>query len=207
MHDVANWKRMDTDSFWGEIAPSDHVVQIYEDDQVLLDTLAGFACGGITAGDCVIVVATNPHLEALSGRLRNLGVDADSVIADDQFIPIEAEALLSAFLTNGWPNEELFMSTITELVKRATLRHRKVRAFGEMVAVLWAQRRFGAAVNLEYLWNKFCARHKLSLFCAYPKSGFKTDIGQSITGICKCHSKIIHGINSSFSEVLYRNVT
>jgi hypothetical protein len=33
--------------FWGEISPSEHMVQFYEHDGVLLDTLAGFVSGGL----------------------------------------------------------------------------------------------------------------------------------------------------------------
>jgi NAD(P)H-hydrate repair Nnr-like enzyme with NAD(P)H-hydrate epimerase domain len=48
--------------FWGEIAPCDHVLQIYEDDDIFLDALTGFVGGGINAGDAVIVIATATHL-------------------------------------------------------------------------------------------------------------------------------------------------
>ena len=30
------------DVFWGELSPCDHVLQIYDNDRVLLSTLAGF---------------------------------------------------------------------------------------------------------------------------------------------------------------------
>ena len=33
--------------FWGEIPPCDHLIQIYNDDAVFLDTLEGFAAGGL----------------------------------------------------------------------------------------------------------------------------------------------------------------
>lgn len=36
--------------FWGEIAPCEHIAQFYEDDGILLDTLAGFVGGGLKAG-------------------------------------------------------------------------------------------------------------------------------------------------------------
>ncbi len=34
-----NWQHCDTKVFWGEIAPCQHVVQIYKDEQNFLDLL------------------------------------------------------------------------------------------------------------------------------------------------------------------------
>ena len=43
MHPIMkNWKKIDADVFWGEIAASDHVLQIYENDDSFLNALAGF---------------------------------------------------------------------------------------------------------------------------------------------------------------------
>jgi hypothetical protein len=36
------------EAFWGEIAPSEHLVQIYESDSAFTDTLEGFVAGGHT---------------------------------------------------------------------------------------------------------------------------------------------------------------
>jgi len=41
--DISNeWQQSTSHVFWGEIAPSDHLVQIYENDDVILDSLQGF---------------------------------------------------------------------------------------------------------------------------------------------------------------------
>jgi len=37
--------------FWGEIAPCEHLVQIYDNDGAFLDSLEGFVAGGLRAGD------------------------------------------------------------------------------------------------------------------------------------------------------------
>lgn len=201
----SNWNRTETDIFWGEIAPCDHVVQIYENDNVFLDALAGFVGGGINAGECVIVIATVAHLDALENRLTSFGIKVDTLINDDRYIPLNAEETLAKFMVNGWPDEDLFMKTVSDLMNRAGCRNRRVRAFGEMVAILWAQGNSGATVNLEHLWNKFCAKQSFSLFCAYPKSGFTQDINESILSICGCHSKMIDGSQPSLTQVLYKN--
>ena len=200
------WKKTGADIFWGEIAPCDHVVQIYENDGIFLDALTGFVGGGINGGECVIVIATENHLNALNSRLRDYGISIDTLINDDRYIPVEAEEVLSKFMVDEWPDEKLFMQTISSLLIRGQSKGRQIRAFGEMVALLWAKGMNGATVRLEYLWNKYCEQHEFCLFCAYPKTGFTQDINESIMNICSCHTKMIGGNDKQLTEVVYANI-
>jgi hypothetical protein len=202
----ANWRQTKADIFWGEIAPCDHVVQIYEDDNVFLDSLAGFVGGGINAGDTCIVIATNAHIKALEYRLNSFGVHLESLLAGDHYLPFNAEETLSKFMVDGWPDEKLFNQTISAILSRAGFRKRRIRAFGEMVALLWAQGHNGATVQLEHLWNRFCSQKSFCLFCAYPRSGFTEDINESLSNICCAHSKMISGSKNQLTEVIYRDI-
>ena len=199
------WLQSQPHVFWGEIAPCDHVLQIYEDNGIFLDMLTGFVGGGINAGDSVIVIATAEHLTGLEKRLVAHGIYLDSLIADKQYIPVHADEILSKFIVNGWPDEALFISEITKLIETAGSKNRKVRAFGEMVAILWAQGHSGATVRLEHMWDSLCKKEELSLFCAYPKSGFTKDINDSFNHICGSHSKIITS-TKPYTEILYKEI-
>jgi hypothetical protein len=201
-----DWKRTNVDIFWGEIAPCDHVVQIYETDGVFMDALSGFVGGGIKAGECVVVIATSNHLDALNQRLSSYGIRVDTLVQDGRYIPLNAEDMLAKFMVDGWPDEKLFNQTVTSVIEKGTCKDRRVRAFGEMVAILWANGLNGATVHLEHLWNKLCAQHELSLFCAYPKTGFTKDIKESINEICGCHTKMIDGMEKQLTEVIYTNI-
>jgi hypothetical protein len=200
------WQSCDKNVFWGEIAPTDHVIQIYENDESFLDLLTGFVCSGFKAHECVIVIATPSHLAALTTRINQQGYSAEALTINEQYIPLNAEDVLSAFMVNGWPDETLFRQTISAVIGKAHSRGRRVRAFGEMVALLWAQGLNGATVQLENLWNRFCAVQSFPLFCAYPKSGFTEDIGDSIAGLCSCHSKVVSGSHSSKTEIHFKTI-
>lgn len=179
--------------FWGEITPTEHLVQIYEHDGVVLDALEGFVGGGLRMGDSVLVIATVAHLQALEDRLTAQGFDVEAARALEQYLPLDAEAMLAQFLVRGWPDDTLFAQLITDLLVRARRHGRRVRAFGEMVAILWAQGHNGATVRLEHLWHKICQQEGLSLFCAYPRIGFTQDVEVSIKDICAAHDRVIAG--------------
>lgn len=204
--DDGEWISCNPQVFWGEIAPYEHIVQIYESKAVFLDLLEGYVLDGFRSGDCVIIIATDEHLKALNKRLKKNGCNLGALISDHQYIPLDAAATLSTFMRNGWPDETLFMAMIKSIISKAKARSRQVRAFGEMVALLWQQGHNGATVQLEHLWNRFCETESLCLFCAYPKAGFTQSIDDSLHSICCSHSKVVSGTRKSQLEVFYKVV-
>lgn len=201
------WEKSNFQIFWAEIAPCNHILQIYEDDKVFLDSLEGFVGSGILAGDAVIVIATALHLIELNRRLLNQGFDLNALKANNQYLPLNAQETLAQFMVKDFPDEDLFNETVNKIIKQARSRNRNVRAFGEMVAILWAQGKNGATVRLEHLWNKFQEQEEFSLFCAYPKIGFTDDPHNSLLDICKCHSQIIGGWAKPSTEIYYQYQT
>ena len=177
--------------FWGEIAPCEHIAQFYEHDDVLLDALAGFVAGGLKPGESVIVIATPEHLKALERRLAASSGELVAAMMEDRYIALDANEALATFMVNHWPDDQLFADLVTGLLQRARAKGNRVRAFGEMVALLWANGDSGATVRLEHLWQQFCQSQSFSLFCAYPKAGFTKDPSKSLAEICAAHSRII----------------
>jgi MEDS: MEthanogen/methylotroph, DcmR Sensory domain len=200
------WRRCDIKHFWSDIAQDNHVVQLYEDDTMLLNTLADYASDGFICGDCVVVIATSNHLRTLNDRLFARGFNLDTLAIVDQYIPVDADQMLAKFMINGRPDEKYFIQTVTELMKRARKGGTQVRAFGEMVALLWERGNTSATIQLEQLWNKFCETEAFCLFCAYPKSGFSLDASASVMHICTAHSKLIGSDENYPQEIQYKNV-
>jgi hypothetical protein len=194
MGTVTNLKTIRSGIFWGEVAPSEHLVQIYANDDTFLDALEGFVGSGLRAGESVIVLASAAHLHDLEKRLRHGSwIDVDRARWEDRYIALLARETLDKFMVNGWPDEQLFERAVTPLITRARGEGRRVRAFGEMVALLWAEGNAAATIRLEHLWNKLVAAEKFPLFCAYPLAGFTQDAAASLQTVCDTHSRAIPG--------------
>jgi hypothetical protein len=183
-------QQQQVDVFWGELAAGEHCVHIYEDNEAFLDSLEGFAAGGIRQGDAIVLIATPGHLSALEARLTGNGFNVDAARARNQYIALDAEATLAKFMVAGWPDDALFAQVIGDVLKRAMRDHKKVRAFGEMVALMWARGECGATVRLEHLWSTLCHKESFSVFCAYPRTGFTQNPADSIAQVCAAHSKV-----------------
>jgi len=179
------------EAFWAEMSACEHFVQIYEADDVFAETLTSFVADGLHNAQAVVVIATPMHRRELVDRLASIGFDLAQVMEDDQLMLLDAEETISKFMRNNWPEEELFSSVIKDILSRAGRGGRKVRAFGEMVAIMWARGYCGATVRLEHLWHRMCEMDTFPLFCAYPKTGFTQDPAESIAQVCAAHSKVL----------------
>ena len=177
--------------FWGEVAPCEHLVQVYKDEGRFMDTLVEFIDAGLRKGEAAIVIATASHRSSLEARLREAGHDLAAARADGSYLALDAAGTLAKFMVKGWPDEERFVALVHGLIDDAGRDGRRVRAFGEMVALLWEQGHHGATVRLEHLWNELCGSSGLALFCAYPRIGATRDLTDSLAEVCAAHSRIV----------------
>jgi KaiC/GvpD/RAD55 family RecA-like ATPase len=151
-----------------------HAVQFYSTDQSLIRTVAGFLSEGLAAGQPALVVATPAHRVAIAEALMRRGADPQQALRTGDLIVLDAEATLDLFIVDGAPDPALFEENVGRLVEQA-LNGRDtvvVRAYGEMVDVLWKQGRPDAAIQLEMLWNKLARKYSFALLCGYAMGSF-----------------------------------
>jgi hypothetical protein len=144
-------------AFWAEMSACEHFVQIYESEEVFLDILASFVSKALKEDHTAVVIATPAHRQELNERLMESGHDLTALRLQDQLISLDAQEMIKKFMTNGWVDDELFFQLVSDILARATKTGRKVRAFGEMVTVMWSKGFYGATVRLEHLWHRLCA--------------------------------------------------
>jgi PAS domain S-box-containing protein len=173
---------------WAEIGDREHLVQFYEDSQTLVETLTGFIGSGLRANSAGLVIATREHLDALDQQLAASGIDVAATKRSGQYVAIEAREMLGQILGNGWPQPDLFRVKIGGLIDKAYVRWGSVRAFGEMVGLLWESGAQGAALRLEGLWNELGITQPFALLCGYHIGQLRNGDRKLISSICAVHS-------------------
>jgi signal transduction histidine kinase len=177
---------------WSGMCQSDHFVQFYDSDPFLLDSLSGYVAAGLDAGEACVVITTPPHRKGLEERLRARGLDLAGARRGGRYVALDAEETLSVFMVDGDVDRLRFTEAVAPVIKGAAGRGRRVRAFGEMVALLWQEGRAEAALRLEGLWNGLRETQEFQLFCAYPMRCFGDGSQAGPLGrVCEEHSRAI----------------
>jgi signal transduction histidine kinase/ActR/RegA family two-component response regulator len=177
---------------WTEMCDTDHFVQFYEADGFLLNSLSGFIGKAIKSGDGAIVVATEPHRHGLDELLQANGLDVAGARGRGCYVSLDAADTLAKFMVDGAPDPERFNEVIGGVIAGVTNGRSRTSAFGEMVALLWAEGNFTAAIRLEELWNELQKQHSFSLFCAYPMNELGGErFVEPHSSVCSVHSRVI----------------
>jgi hypothetical protein len=103
---------------------------------------------------------------------QRLGLD------DERLTVADAEQTLARVMTDDGPSTELFETVVGGLVDATAARHpgQTIRAFGEMVDVLWQRGDRANAIALESLWNDLATTRNFALLCGYRVDIFDADL-------------------------------
>ena len=187
---------MTGDSSWTEVAEKEHLVHFYTADELLIHALADYVSRGFDNKECVIIIATEQHLGMLNRKLEDRNYDIFSLARKDMYITLIASDLLNEFMVDGWPVKNLFEEAIQPVLQKAIRSNKRIRAFGEMVMLLWKRGLHGATIHLEHLWNELAEEYDFALLCAYPSQAFTHGLESAIQHVCKAHSKVIIAADS-----------
>jgi PAS domain S-box-containing protein len=172
--------------------PSAHLVRFYEDDHALEEAVTGFAREGLAQGDTVLVIARQRHQQAVAARLAADGVDLARARASGRLVELDAHETLARLLQDGMPDPGRFQTIVGALVRDrlAAAGGTRLRAFGEMVDILWQRGDRGAALALEELWNDLQTRHRFTLLCAYAMGSFYKEPA-TLHGVSAAHTHVV----------------
>ena len=173
-----------------------HAVQFYTDDAVLLDGLAALFRGSLGEGRSVAAIMTSSHQSGLEKRLLTQGVDLREATQNGRLCTLDADLALSEFMLPAGPSCERFLlefgNILHKLEDTSVEKGSGVVVFGEMVAVLWAQKKYDAAIRLEELWNELGLTSSFYLSCAYPANIFRDGLTLfPYAEICAQHSHVV----------------
>ena len=170
----------------------DHIVQTYQDPALLADSVAEYLAPALRAGEAAIVIARPQHQRKFSAALARHGINAREYLERGQLRLLDAEETLARFMADGMPQWKRFQQVVGGLIAEVRLQYPKVRAYGEMVDLLWQRGSRDAAIRLEEYWNELGKLQTFSLFCAYfidPLDSKAYD--GAMQCVCKVHSHLI----------------
>jgi hypothetical protein len=125
-------------------------------------------------------------------ELTTAEIDVRAHVAAGRFISLDPIETLGLFMVDGRLDRARFASAMNPFLADLARNHKRIRAFGEMVALLCQQGNRAAAIELEQLWNALQREHSFSIFCAYPMSEFaEVADGGHLSDVCTCHSRVI----------------
>jgi len=169
-----------------------HVVQFYERDADLVARAGDYLRDGARAGAVAIVIADEAHREAFDARLRDAGVDVAAARREGTLVSLDAAATLARFMRDGRLDHDAFFDVVGGVVREAAATGRPVRAYGEMVALLWEAGDVMAAIDLETLWNELATEVSFSLYCAYrSESVCGHEQADALARVCHLHSAVV----------------
>ena len=178
-----------------------HAVRFYQDSDSLARLVSEFIGEGFQASLPAIVIATPEHREAIGKHLQAKGFDVGRLEADGALFLLDAQALLSRIMVDGMPESRLFRNALIPIIETACKGREDcvIRAYGEMVDVLWKADQTVAAVRLETLWNELAQTHAFSLLCGYSMGNFYK--GTTHQEICSHHTHVLSDSGEAQSAI------
>jgi hypothetical protein len=187
-----------------------HFVQLYEVERALGRNVGVFFWEGLRRGGSVLAITTPGHRKLFEQELQRLGANVADLREGGRLLFLDAQSTLAQVTLNGQPEWARFEETI-----RAALRNfapstvaEDLRAYGEMVGILWNARQYAAAVRLEQLWNKLLESAHFSLYCAYAIDVFGNDFqAANLECVLRAHTHVMPGeIGGALEAALHRSM-
>jgi hypothetical protein len=192
---------------WGQLverAERRHFVQFYgKDENALAQNVSLYLAEGLARDEALIVVATPAHYALFRDHLERMSEAARSAVREERIVYIPAADLLGKIVAGGQPDWSVFEAAVSGAMTRARgdQPSRKVRAYGEMVGLLWEQGRRSTAEQLEDFWNRLFATQCFELYCAYPIDVFGSEFQlRPVDNICCEHTHVIPAANGESLE-------
>jgi hypothetical protein len=155
-----------------------HAVQVYDDVAELSTSTGRFADAGFQRGEPLLLLAARAHQPALLAGIEAHGWDAEQLRRGGLLTVRDAERLLDALLDGAAPSRARFEQVVGGLVDELSARFpgKTIRAFGEMVDLLWQRDRQAAAIALEELWSELATTRRFALLCGYHLDIFDLEV-------------------------------
>jgi hypothetical protein len=162
--------------------PTGHGVQVYMELDELAASVGRFLDAGFRAGEPAVVIAGSDHWEAFRAELERRSHDVDELQEQGLLTCRDADETLASFMDGDGPSAERFEEAVGGLLDEVAGRfpEQTIRAFGEMVDLLFQRDNQAAAIALEELWNRALVSRRCALLCGYELDVFDLETQTSV---------------------------
>ena len=172
-----------------------HGVQLYEaDERVLINNVVQYLVEGLDCGEGILVIGTGEHNNLFLNELRMHRPAVEAGLREGRVRFLNAAETLAKFVRDGQLDMDLFSAVIPAQLEeiRSGTNCTDIRAYGEMVGILWREERYSAAILLEEYWNKLLPFGGLKLFCGYPIDIFSKDFhNPAVERLLAAHTHVV----------------
>lgn len=129
--------------------------------------LLRFLLEGAARGDAIVLLGEGAANDSIEAASSGLGIDLAALRQAGRWHRADAAALVASATGVGGVNLDMVEAALRQVLARAGQGGRRVRAYGELVSVLWTSGRRDEAVALEQRWERLLAEAPVELFCGY----------------------------------------
>jgi CheY-like chemotaxis protein len=180
-----------------ENAGCGHTVHFHVNDQNYLGEVSRLVGSTLQSGEPIVVAATEQTRKGIAQRLGAQGIDLTVMIAQGQYVVMDAAESLAQFMRNGRPDPDCLADIVASL-ERLRLSsscdpQARLTIFGEMAVLLYREANVEAAVEVEQLWSALTQSKRFLTVCSYPVDCFQSDASrQVLPTVCAEHSAACH---------------
>ena len=127
--------------------------------------------------------------------------DVTAAVRGGTLVLCDAADTMARFIHGGRIDGDAFRRVIGATLRGAADAGTPVRAYGEMVALLWDAGDVLSAIELEEQWNAVAAEHDFSLLCGYRSASIAgPEHEQALRHVCALHTSVLDPTARDASE-------
>jgi DNA-binding NarL/FixJ family response regulator len=179
------------------IRGSRHAVHFHANDTDYLDGVCELVAATLRSGEKLVMAASEATRTGVAQRLRARHIDVALLSQRGQYLEHDSALALSWVMNDGRPDEERLRESMQTLERwRSNVPHgsrpSQLTIIGDISASLCLSGDFGAALEMERIWNDLSGPLPFLTVCIYPIECFNQPaVRDRLPQICAAHSAVI----------------
>jgi DcmR-like sensory protein len=166
-----------------------HIVELFDSIESLVDTVSAFVSDGLSKGDRALVLMRLAQWNSVASELTSRQVPLSEAIASGQLTVLDGTRTLARIMPHGSPCRGLFEEVIGKTVRQICAAGVRLRVYGDLMDVLAADGNFQGAHELEKMWSDLTRQEPVTVLCGYSAATFdNADAGETLKSICRSHT-------------------